>query len=180
MNPNTKIVLAMHGMPPKDFPQADKLQFFKLRAALSRPEPGLDRQASLKRLAELDQKMRQWPRTPQNDAFSFAAQKLAGYLEEKTGHEVLLGYNEFCAPDLPEALDQAALSGVARVIVITPMMTRGGNHSEEEIPELIEAARRRHPGVSFIYNWPFDEAAIASFLAVQLEGSLQADEKTIS
>lgn len=175
----TLIVLAMHGMTPKDFPEGEKNQFFKLRAALSRPEPGLDRQASLKRLEELDRKMRQWPRTPQNDPFHFAATKLAEHLSAKTGYEVRLGYNEFCAPDLPQALDLAAESGAQRVLVVTPMMTRGGNHSEEEIPQLVEEAVKRHPGTRFIYAWPFAEEEIASFLASQLLGHLNEKPESV-
>ena len=33
-----------------------------------------------------------------------------------------------------------------KVLVVTPMMTRGGEHVEREIPAAVARARRRHPG----------------------------------
>ncbi|HTL47814.1 MAG TPA: CbiX/SirB N-terminal domain-containing protein [Verrucomicrobiae bacterium] len=171
----TVIVLAMHGMTPRDFPGADKTEFFRLRSALGRPDAG-PREALLKKLEALEQKMRQWPRTEANDPFDAAAKRLADRLSRKTGQEVVLGYNEFCAPALPEALDAAARPDVSKVLVITPMVTRGGNHSEEEIPQLVEEAQSRHPNVSFVYAWPFDEERIADFLARQLSGHLETSK----
>jgi sirohydrochlorin ferrochelatase len=47
-------------------------------------------------------------------------------------------------------------------------MTRGGEHSEVDIPAAIERARARHPGVAFVYVWPFETAAVARFLAAQV------------
>ena len=89
------------------------------------------------------------------------------------GCEVILGFNEFCAPTLDEALDQVAGQGAARVVVITPMVTRGGEHSEKDIPEAVRQARERHPGVEFCYAWPLDLDAVAQFLAGQAARFMQ-------
>ena len=73
-----------------------------------------------------------------------------------------------CAPDIDAALDEAVLAGATRVLVITPMMTRGGEHAEVELPAIIERARTRHVGVQFEFAWPFDTVDIVRFLAGQI------------
>jgi hypothetical protein len=49
---------------------------------------------------KLDARIRTWPRTAENDPFHAASQDLAAQLSQETGCEVIVGYNEFCAPDL--------------------------------------------------------------------------------
>jgi sirohydrochlorin cobaltochelatase len=117
---------------------------------------------------ELEIKIRTWKRTSQNDPFWAASKSLAARLSAKTGNEVIVGFNEFCGPSVEEALDEAVSNGAIDVIVITPMMTPGGEHSEEDIPDAIDDAKEKHPHVRFRYAWPFEESAVASFLAKQL------------
>ncbi len=156
------IVLAMHGMTPKDFPLDEKKEFLKLHSQVDAGGLTADQRA---RHDALDLKMRRWPRNATNDAYNEAAMQLAKDLERSSGNEVILGYNEFCAPSLQEAFAIAAGKRPDRVIVVTPMMTRGGNHSEEEIPAEVQAAREKFPHVRFEYAWPFDSARIAQFLS---------------
>ncbi len=57
----TVIVLAMHGAPPNDFPERETAELFGLHARLEHAhEP--ERAALEHRHAELDAKMRAWPR----------------------------------------------------------------------------------------------------------------------
>jgi sirohydrochlorin cobaltochelatase len=112
--------------------------------------------------------MRPWPRTVQNDPFYAGSQDLARHLRRETGLEVVVGFNEFCAPTLDEAFDQAAARSAEKIIVITPMMTRGGGHSAVDIPAAIREAQQRHPQKKFIYAWPFASEDIAGFLASQV------------
>ena len=163
----TMIVLAMHGSPPRDFPPQEAAEFFRLHARLGHAGP--EGEALEHRYAQLDAKMRTWPRSADNDPFYAGSQELADHLRRTSGSDVVVGFNEFCAPSLDEALDQAAAQRPDRVIVVTPMMTRGGEHSEVEIPEAVQHARERYPGLSFIYVWPLDVAAIARFLAGQMQ-----------
>jgi sirohydrochlorin cobaltochelatase len=157
------IVLAMHGVPPSDFPRRELGEFFALHArfehAASAEEPAFSRYLGL------DRKVRDWPRSAQNDLYYAASFELARELSVVAGVEVIVGFNEFCAPGLDDALDRAAASGTGRVVVVTPMMTPGGEHSEQDIPAAIERARRRHPGVAFEYAWPFAVGDVAGFLA---------------
>lgn len=164
---DTVIVLAMHGMPPRDFPPREAAEFFSLHA---RPPQEVDA-ALIRRMAALDAKMRSWPRTPDNDPFHAGSYELAAQLGRAAGLPVIVGFNEFCAPSMDDAFGQAVASGATRVIVMTPMMTRGGEHSEVDIPQAVQRAQERHRGVSFHYVWPFDPAAVADFLAAQLTAS---------
>lgn len=165
----TAIVLVMHGVPPSDFPRREIAELMALKNRLEHGAvPPPERPAAEARFAELDARVRNWPRHAENDAFYMASQELAVELARATGDQVLLGFNEFCAPMLPAALDAAAATGAARVVVITPMVTRGGEHSEVEIPADVEAARGRHPDVEFVYAWPYAMADVAAFLAARI------------
>lgn len=170
---STTVILAMHGAPPKDFSHVELMELMGLHARLER---GALPEASLRaRHAQLDEKIRRWPRTPENDPFHAASQAMSRALAEETGLDVRVGFNEFCAPTIAEALDAAVAGGAKRVAVITPMLTRGGEHAEEEIPEIVAAARARHPEVNFEYCWPFELQDIARFLAAQVRRTLSVD-----
>lgn len=166
----TLLVLAMHGAPPSDFPRQEMLELFDLHHRLERLSPA-ERAGLEERYAELERKMRLWPRTPQNDRFWAGSQVLAQALEAAAGLKVILGFNEFCAPSLDEALDQGAAQA-ERLLVLTPMMTRGGEHAEKDIPQAVQRARERHPQVVFHYLWPFETADVAAFLAAQAKKHL--------
>ena len=157
------IVLAMHGAPPLDFPAEELAEFGALRARLAHGGSA-GPAAAERRFVELERKMRAWPRTPRNDPFHAGAQELAVQLRRASGRKVILGFNEFCAPSLDEALDRAAGQGAERVIIATPMMTRGGEHAEQDIPDAVEQARRRHPAMKFTYVWPLPSSDVAEFL----------------
>src|SRR4051812_22961993 len=109
---NTFIVLAMHGMPPRDFPRAEMVEYFSQYNPFH--HAGGPHQHD-PRIAELEHKMRHWPRNPKNDAFYGAAYQLADRLKDATGFAVIVGFNEFCAPGLDEAFDQAVQQGAERV-----------------------------------------------------------------
>ncbi len=163
----TILVLAMHGMTPKDYPLEEKREFLKLHSQVDSGGLTADQRT---RHDALDLKMRKWPRTPQNDPYHIAATEIAREMERSSGNEVILGYNEFCWPGLQEAFAQAAAKRPDRVVVVTPMMTRGGNHSEEEIPAEVQTAREKFPHIRFDYAWPFDPARIARFLSEHVNG----------
>jgi sirohydrochlorin cobaltochelatase len=136
----------------------------RLEAAAVPHSPALE-----SRYEELEQKMRQWPRSRQNDLFFASSQEMAAALERASGDEVILGFNEFCAPGLDAALEHAASSGATRVFVVTPMMTRGGEHSEKDIAQAVKKAQGKYQSVKFVYAWPFETSEVAGFLASQIK-----------
>ena len=163
----TVVVLAMHGMPPVDFPKEELAEFFKLHSIIETGKSG-DQEFLRERHAFLDNKIRKWPRDEHNDPFYAASRELATHLRQKSGHEVVVGYNEFCAPSIDEALQAAVDKNANKIIVVTPMMTRGGSHTEKDIPAAIDRIRRLHPQIDIIYAWPFDTAEVAKFLSDQM------------
>ena len=162
------IVLAMHGAPPRDFPRPELAEFMSLHARLESGSVSHS-PAVESRYEELEKKMRDWPRTGENDPFYSSSCQMAAALERVTWREVMLGFNEFCNPSLSEALKRAAFSGAGRVFIVTPMMTRGGEHSEKDILEAVNRIRTEHPAVKFIYAWPFETDEVAEFLAEHIK-----------
>jgi sirohydrochlorin cobaltochelatase len=166
------IVLVMHGSIPSDFPKAELGEYFDMPRRMREADPA-ERQAIAARHTELESKLRAWPRTAQNDPYWHGSNDLALGLAARAGVEVLVAFNEFCQPTIGEAIDAACAAGAAKVVVTTVMLTRGGEHAEKEIPEEVQAARERHPGVEIVYAWPFRTTDIARFLADEVEGLLQ-------
>ena len=162
------IVLAMHGAPPNDFPRQETTEFFGLYGRMAHATD-VQRQEMGRRYDELHARMRAWPRTPENDPFFAASMEMAECLKQEAGQEVIVGFGEFCGPALDEALEQAVAREASSITVITPMMTRGGEHAELDIPAAIEQAQKRHPGIPMAYAWPFSTAEVARFLAAQIE-----------
>lgn len=162
------IVLAMHGSPPLDFPRQETMELFNLHARLEHSSASSADPLSV-RFTQLDEKMRNWPRTTENDPFHGASLRLASEIEQATGFPVFVGFNEFCAPNLDQALEQAAQTKPERILVVTPMMTRGGEHAEVDIPQAIQRAQAQFPQVIFQYVWPFEPREIAEFLASQIQ-----------
>ncbi len=157
-------VLVMHGVPPQGFPREEMLEFFSLPARLE-TMAGPERKHLEKRHHELEEKMCRWPRTRENDPFYAASCDIASALQKALNSEVFLGFNEFCAPKITDAIDQAASRKPDRIIVLTPMMTPGGEHSEKDIPRAIARARARYPKIPIVYAWPYAPEEIAGFLS---------------
>lgn len=156
------IVLAMHGMPPVDFPKAELAELSSLHARLKHASEA-ERAKLAPRHEELDAQIRAWPRSEKNDLFHASSHELARAVSTLSGCPVILGFNEFASPALDEALRQAA--GESReVLVITTMLMRGGAHSEHDIPAAIQKAEKAHPEVRFRYLWPLNADRVAEFL----------------
>lgn len=165
--PKAVIVLAMHGSPPLDFPKDEMAEFMGLHSQLGHASGPMASGRKL-RYDQLEAKIRAWPRTGQNDPFYAGSQELARHLREESGLEVIVGFNEFCAPNLDEALERAAAREAGKIVVVTPMMTRGGGHSAVDIPEAVRRAQQKFPRQKIVYAWPFSTEDIARFLASQV------------
>jgi len=161
----TVIVLAMHGALPQDFPRAELGEFFALHARHEAHDPTVP----LERYTALENKLRCWPRSPENDPFYAASYALAQAIAQESGLDVVVGFNEFCAPDLPEALALAVKGGAERVVVATAMLTRGGEHAEREIALAVERGRQQYPGVEIVYAWPYESADVARFITGHIQ-----------
>lgn len=61
---------------------------------------------------------------------------------------VTFAHLEAAEPDLTQAIDGCVSAGASEVTV-QPLFLAPGRHATRDIPEILETARRRHPGVSF-------------------------------
>lgn len=165
MKAKEAVLLIGHGSAATDTPRA-------LVAELKRLEG--ERQARREtvmgaREAELDKQVREWPRTPDNDAYKAGIEQIAAALAPKLGgRRLVTAYNEFCAPSVEDALEALVREGFTRVTLVSTMYTRGGIHAECEIPGIVAEARNKYPGVTIEYAWPYPAEAIAGFLVEQL------------
>lgn len=66
---------------------------------------------------------------------------------------VKVAYLQFVEPDLTAAIEEAANAKVKKLI-IHPFFLSSGLHVTKDIPELIERAKERFPGVEFLYSEP--------------------------
>lgn len=170
----TVILLAMHGVPPNDFPGPELREFFELHGRLEMA-PDVSTRTLRRRYEELEEKIRRWPRTPANDPYHAASYELADAVRLETGLDVAVGFNEFCAPRLDEALEKALEDGAAKLVVVSTMLTRGGEHAEREIAQTVALARQAHPGAEILYAWPFETDGIARFLAGHIRRFIPAE-----
>jgi sirohydrochlorin cobaltochelatase len=155
------VILVGHGAPPRDAPRelTSRLKALEGRRA-GTGQPAGDEERTL------DAKLRAWPRTPESDPYSEGVENLARSLRSRLeGTRLVVAYNEFCAPSLDAAVERAVAEGASRIVVVPTMLTPGGVHSEEEIPELLAGLRARFPSTPIRYAWPFDLDDVAALLA---------------
>lgn len=166
MKPKRCVLLVGHGGIPTDCPPGLVREFKRLEAR--------DRGRPSRGLAKVERKLRSWPRTPKTDPYRTGLRAVASALRrELKGRLVLEAYNEFCAPSLEQAFEEAVRRGASQVTVITTMYTRGGIHSEREIPALLRALGGLHPRVQVRYAWPFSGHAIGRMLAAEVRRAEQ-------
>jgi sirohydrochlorin cobaltochelatase len=159
------ILLVGHGGVPSDAPKPLVSELKGLEAA--RRARGETEMGA--REAELDRTIRNWPRTPETDPYKWGLESVLDELRPRLGgRRAALAYNEFCAPSVEDAIESLVAEGASRITLVTTMFTRGGSHAEFEIPEIVEASRKRYSGVRIEYVWPFDIARVADFLASHL------------
>ncbi|MEM4288859.1 MAG: CbiX/SirB N-terminal domain-containing protein [Nitrososphaerota archaeon] len=163
--PRIGVVLVGHGELPKDIPREILGEYFELMA---RRRTAIE-DARFKRLEE---EISSWSRTPENDPYFYGLMEIGNELR-RIGKfaNVWIAFNEFCKPTLLEALKEACKSDVDVIVVSTVMLTRGGHHSEDEIPSTIEEARLSCEK-PIIYVWPIDPRDTALFLLGQIEKAI--------
>ena len=154
------VILVGHGGIPKGYPQDLVTKLKRLEA--QRRAAGLPMSEEEH---ELDQKIRHWPRTAKTDPYQAGLEKLATHLKPLlNGTHFSTAYNEFCTPTLTEAIEQQIADGVQHITVVSTMFTPGGSHSELEIPEELAELRKKHPGVTLTYAWPYDLGKVSEML----------------
>jgi sirohydrochlorin cobaltochelatase len=166
------VVLIGHGAPATDCPPqlVGELMSLEWRHNSARHE----HHHLEGRAAELDATIRDWPRHAGNDPYKVGLERVAEALRPLLPTSLFaIGYNEFCRPSIAEAIEQVVRQGATRVFVIPSMVTPGGVHSEQDIPQAIDAVRRAHPDVAIEYLWPFDLTQVAALLAARIHQAIE-------
>ena len=159
------VILVGHGGIPSDLPSGIVEKFMRLHK--TRVKAGGE--ASDQEI-ELDNTIRRWARTPDSDPYKSGLENLATHMEKFLNDFIVkTAYNEFCYPTIEEAIGELAVDKVTRIILVTTMITRGGSHSEKEIPEELEVLREKFKDIDIQYAWPFDMDSFALFLSDHLK-----------
>jgi sirohydrochlorin cobaltochelatase len=80
------------------------------------------------------------------------------YVALEPGVPLALAYLEFMAPDLPEAVDGLVARGCDEIVVVPAFLGVGG-HVRSDVPKLVEAIGREHPGLSLRMTAALGEVA---------------------
>jgi len=171
------VVLVGHGVPASDCPAEliGELMGLQWGAGGGHHGGAAGSGRIAERIAQLDAKIRDWPRHAGNDPYKEGLERLAATLRPMLSCDLfVIAYNEFCRPSVPEVLEQVIGQGAARILVISSMVTPGGVHSERDIPHAVDAVRKKHPAVSIEYLWPFDLKEVADLFAGRIQQASDA------
>ncbi|MBI2174475.1 MAG: CbiX/SirB N-terminal domain-containing protein [Candidatus Omnitrophica bacterium] len=167
------LVLVGHGAPATDCPPQLVGELMGLQWSGNGHHAGAH-DSPKGRVTELDQAIRNWPRTVSNDPYKAGLEAVARALRKQLPScRVILAYNEFCRPSIEEAIEQEIRNGAGRIFVIPSMLTPGGIHSEQDIPRTLDRLRNQNTHTQIIYLWPFEVATVAALLAAQLRQHLK-------
>jgi sirohydrochlorin cobaltochelatase len=159
------VVLVGHGGIPKDYPQDLITRLKRLEAQRRASGNPMSTEE-----AELDAKVRNWPRTQDTDPYQAGLEALAAHMKPLlNGTLFAVAYNEFCGPTLPEAVENLIRQGAQSITVVSTMFTPGGSHAEFEIPEEMDELRRHHPGITLTYAWPFNLTQVSQMLVDHID-----------
>ena len=159
------VILIGHGGLPSDIPSEIIEKFMRLHK--SRAKTGGE---ATSQEVELDNTIRRWRRTPDTDPYQSGLETLASHMKPFLKNFIVkIAYNEFCYPTIKEAVGELVEENVSKIILVTTMITRGGSHSEREIPEELEVLRNKFKDIDIEYAWPFDIDTFALFLATHVK-----------
>lgn len=79
-----------------------------------------------------------------------AAREVAKMVQEMTGHEIVeVSFREMHEPNIQQGVDNCVAKGATRILLI-PYFLFMGAHVQHDLPEEIEAAQQRHPGLEMV------------------------------
>ena len=108
--------------------------------------------------------------------------RLAGEVCRHTGIEAYAAFLEVAQPDLKAAVAEAARRGAGRIVIV-PCFLVYGVHVREDLPQLVKALERVHPGVEIVVTEPLEgHPGLGEMLASRVRDALArpaiGDEET--
>jgi sirohydrochlorin cobaltochelatase len=164
-NSKKAVILVGHGGLPRDIPSEIVEKFMRIHKTRIKAGGPITQQE-----VELDTTIRNWQRTSENDPYKSGLESLASHMEPMLkGYVLTTAYNEFCYPAIEDAVDELEKENVSKIIIVTTMITRGGSHSENEIPEELVSLSSKYKDIDIQYAWPFSMDAFALFLTTHIK-----------
>jgi len=79
-----------------------------------------------------------------------AARDVAKMVQELTGQEIVeVSFRELHEPNIQQGIDNCVARGAQKILLI-PYFLFMGAHVQHDLPEEIETARKRHPGLEMV------------------------------
>ena len=79
-----------------------------------------------------------------------AAREIAGMVQEITGYEIVeVSFRELHLPNIQQGIDACVSQGAERILLI-PYFLFIGAHVQHDLPEELDEAMQRHPGVEMV------------------------------
>lgn len=110
-----------------------------------------------------------------NESVRAVAADMAHAGGSRLGGRVVAAFLEGGSPSLPDAIEDLAASGVGRIIVVPYFLTLG-LHLQRDLPKLVDAARKAHPGLEIEVREPLD--GHPSMAEVLLDRALEGAHET--
>ena len=79
-----------------------------------------------------------------------AAREIAAMVQEMTGYEIVeVSFRELHEPNIQQGIDTCVARGANKILLV-PYFLFMGAHVQHDLPEEIEAAQKRHPGLEMV------------------------------
>jgi len=88
-----------------------------------------------------------------NQAFTRFLQGFKATVKDRL---VVGAYLELAKPSIPEAIETCVQKGAGEILIL-PLMLFPGRHVKEDIPQIIQEAKARHPEIDFHYSSPLHD-----------------------
>ncbi|MEO0271272.1 MAG: CbiX/SirB N-terminal domain-containing protein [candidate division WOR-3 bacterium] len=147
------IIFVGHGSVPYDFPQEKLKKYFFLRSKKMKGELNKEEK---KEFLNLERELHYFERNAENDPHYFFHKKLKDEIEKELNIKCYFAFNEFCAPNLEEVIEEIVKNENNSEIFIVPTMFTGGHHTDEEIKEEIEKIKEKFKNLRIKYLYPFN------------------------
>lgn len=99
---------------------------------------------------------------------------IAEMVREQTGIPIIeVSFREQHAPNIQQGIDACVAKGATRILLY-PYFLYAGAHVLEDLPEEIEAAAKRHPGLEMMLGQPLGvHRKLAEIVCERIGASLQ-------
>jgi len=104
-----------------------------------------------------------------------ALREVAGWVREETGCPIVeVAFRELHQPDIQAGVDACVAAGAERILLY-PYFLFAGAHVLHDLPEEIEQAKQRHPGLEMVLGKPLGvHRKLAEVVCERLNETLDA------